>query len=134
VALAVEWTEAFLVFLVTHLVGDFGLQTEWQAEHKRGGLGADRTARRALFAHVAVYTLVFVPALAWLWDDIGAGAFAVGAAIFATHLVQDDGTLLDRYAVHVKRTDPRSHPAVMVAVDQTLHVVVLFVLALAASA
>jgi Protein of unknown function (DUF3307) len=132
--LAVEWTEAFLVFLVAHLVGDFALQTEWQAEQKRGGLGPDRTARRALFAHVAVYTLVFVPAFVWLWDDVGAGVLALAAVIFATHLVQDDGRLLDRYAVRVKRTNPRSHPAVMVAVDQTLHVIVLFALALAATA
>jgi len=134
VALAVEWTEAFLVFVVTHLVGDFGLQTEWQADHKRGGLGPDRTARRALFAHVTVYTLVFVPAFVWLWGDIGAAVLALAAVIFATHLVQDDGRLLDRYAVGVKRTNPRSHPAVMVAVDQTLHVVVLFALALATTA
>jgi hypothetical protein len=35
--------------------------------------------------------------------------------------------------MRVKRTDPSGHPAVMVAVDQTLHVVVLFALALAAS-
>jgi hypothetical protein len=132
--LAVEWTEAFLVFLVAHLVGDFALQTEWQAEQKRGGLGPDRTARRALFAHVTVYTLVFVPAFVWLWDDVGAGVLALAAVVFATHLVQDDGRLLDRYAVRVKRTDPRGHPAVMVAVDQTLHVVVLFAVALATTA
>jgi hypothetical protein len=130
----VEWTEAFLVFLVAHLVGDFALQTEWQAENKRGGLGPDPTARRALFAHVTVYTLVFVPAFVWLWDDIGAAVLALAAVIFATHVIQDDGRLLDRYAMHVKRTDPSGHPAVMVAVDQTLHVVVLFALALAASA
>lgn len=125
-----EWTEAFLVFLVAHLVGDFALQTEWQAQHKRGGLGPDRTAMRALVAHVTVYTLVFVPAFVWLWDDLGVGVLAIAAVIFLTHLVQDDGRLLDRYVVQVKHTDPRSHPAVMLAVDQTLHVVVLFALAL----
>jgi Protein of unknown function (DUF3307) len=126
----VEWTEAFLVFLVSHLVGDFALQTEWQARHKRGGLGADPTARRALLAHVTTYTLAFVPALVWLWDDLGAGVFAAAALVFGTHLVQDDGRLLDGYVVHVKRTDPTGHPAVMLAVDQTLHVIVLFGLAL----
>ena len=125
-----EWTEVFLVFLVSHLVGDFALQTEWQAGHKRGGLGADPTARRALVAHVATYTLVFVPAFVWLWDELGAGVFAAAALVFGTHLVQDDGRLLDSYVIHVKRTDPRNHPAVVVAVDQTLHVVVLFALAL----
>jgi Protein of unknown function (DUF3307) len=134
VAIAVEWTEAFLVFLVAHLVGDFALQTEWQAEHKRGGLGRDRTARRALLAHVTVYTLVFVPAFVWLWDDIEAGVLVLAGVIFAAHLVQDDGRLLDRYVVSVKRTDPHRHPTITVAVDQTLHVVVLFALALSVSA
>jgi Protein of unknown function (DUF3307) len=130
----VEWTEAFLVFLVSHLVGDFALQTEWQAQNKRGGLGSDPISRRALLAHVITYTLVFVPAFVWLWNDLGAGVFAAAALVFGTHLVQDDGRLLDRYAVYVKRTDPRDHPAVMVAVDQTLHIVVLFGLALAVGA
>ena len=46
-----------------------------------------------------------------------------------THLVQDDGRLLDRYILHVKRTNPANHPALRVAVDQTFHVVVLFGLA-----
>src|SRR5215207_1947283 len=32
------WFEVFAVFAVSHLVGDFALQTEWQARHKRGGL------------------------------------------------------------------------------------------------
>ena len=129
-----EWTEAFLVFLVSHLVGDFGLQTEWQAEHKRGGLGPDPTARRALVAHVTTYTLAFVPALIWLWDDLGAGVLAVAALVFGTHLVQDDGRLIDGFVVHVKRTNPGNHPAVVAAVDQTLHVVVLFGLALLVTA
>jgi Protein of unknown function (DUF3307) len=130
----VEWTEAFLVFLVSHLVGDFGLQTEWQAEHKRGGLGPDPTARRALVAHVTTYTLALVPALVWLWDDLGAGVLAVAALVFGTHLVQDDGRLIDAFVVHVKRTNPANHPAVVAAVDQTLHVVVLFGLALLVTA
>ena len=124
----------FLVFLVSHLVGDFGFQTEWQARHKRGGLGSDPTARRALLVHVAIYTLAFVPAFVWLWDDLGAGVLAVAAVVFGTHVVQDDGRLLDRYVVHVKRTNPRNHPGVMLAVDQSLHAVVLFGLALVVAA
>jgi hypothetical protein len=36
--------------------------------------------------------------------------------------------------LHVKRTDPTGHPAVRLAVDQTLHVVVLFGLALLVAA
>jgi hypothetical protein len=69
----VDWSELFVVFLVLHLVGDFALQTEWQAGHKRGGLGPDPVARRALAAHALTYTLVFVPAFVWLSRSEGVG-------------------------------------------------------------
>ncbi len=42
------WPEIFLVFLVSHLAGDFLLQTEFQATRKFGGLSGDPVARRAL--------------------------------------------------------------------------------------
>lgn len=126
--------EVFAAFLVCHLVGDFALQTQWQAEHKRGGLGREPTARRALVAHVVTYTVAFVPALVWLWDDLGVGVLAVAALVAGPHLVQDDGRLVAAYVRQVKRTDPSSHPAVTVAVDQTLHVAALFLLALVAAA
>ena len=129
------WVEVFAVFLVSHLVGDFVLQTEWQAQHKRGGLGPAREPRRALLIHVSVYTLCFVPAFAWLRDDAGwLLLLAVAALLFATHVVQDDGRLLEAYARRVKRLDPDSHPLVVIAVDQSLHVVTLFGLALLALA
>jgi Protein of unknown function (DUF3307) len=128
--LAVDWAEVFVVFLVSHLVGDFAIQTEWQAQHKHGGLGPDPSARRALLAHVFTYTLAFVPAFVWLWDDLGAGVLALAALVFGPHLVQDDGRLLDRYVAYVNRTDPAGHPAVRLAVDQTFHLVVLLGLAL----
>ena len=129
-----SWVEVFAVFLVFHLVGDYGLQTEWQARHKFGGLGRDPEARRALFSHVATYTLAFVPAFVWLWQESGALVLALAALLFATHVIEDDGRLLHGYMRRVKHTDPAAHPMVTVAVDQTLHVVVLFGLALLAVA
>src|SRR5438552_4150730 len=71
------WVELFAVLVVCHMVGDFVLQTNWQATHKRGGLGPDRESMRALTSHVAAYTLTFVPALIWTGDERGAGA-AIG--------------------------------------------------------
>jgi Protein of unknown function (DUF3307) len=130
----VLWTEVFAVFLVCHLVGDFGLQTQWQARHKLGGLGRDRVARRALLSHVAVYTLAFVPAFVWLWPEAGALVLVLAAVLFATHALEDDGRLLHGYMRRVKHTQPEEHPMVTVAVDQTFHVVVLFGLALLAVA
>jgi hypothetical protein len=119
-----------VVFLVSHLVGDFGLQTEWQALNKNGGLGPDPEARRALLSHIATYTLAYVPALIWLAGDIGAGAALGTAALIALpHMIQDDGRLVRAYVARVKGTDPVENPAVAVMVDQTFHMVALLLLA-----
>jgi len=128
------WVEIFTVFAVCHLTGDFALQTEWQAQNKRGGLGPDPMARRALATHVATYTLAFVPAFVWLWDPLGAGVFAVAAVIAGTHLVQDDGRLIDVYLTRVKHATSDVRPLVAVAVDQTFHALLLFAVALVAGA
>lgn len=127
------WVEIFAVFAVCHLVGDFALQTEWQARQKRGGLGSDPTARRALVSHVTTYTLAFVPALIWLWDSIGAATLAVAAVIFATHLIQDDGRLIDSYMRVVKNTTAEGRTLVALMVDQTFHMLLLFAVALLAA-
>ena len=88
------WVEVFAVFVVCHLVGDYLLQTDWQATNKRGGLGTDPEARRALAAHILTYTLAFIPAFIWLGGEIGAEVFADRAVIVVPHWIQDDGRLL----------------------------------------
>jgi Protein of unknown function (DUF3307) len=126
----VSWVELFAVLAVCHMVGDFVVQTNWQAAHKRGGLGGDRDARRALASHIATYTLTFVPALVWIGDVRGAGAaVGVAAAIAFPHLIQDDGRLLRSYMRSVKHVDPDDQ-LVAVLVDQACHAVVLLVTAL----
>jgi Protein of unknown function (DUF3307) len=129
-----EWFEVFAVLLVSHLVGDYLLQTDWQAVHKRGGLGSNPVARKALLSHVATYTLAFVPALIWLAGDLSAIAIVgVAAAIAIPHMVQDDGRLLAIYVKRVKGCDIVAFPLVGAAVDQTMHIVALFGLALLAA-
>ena len=44
----VSWTAVLAGFFVAHMVGDYLLQTDWQARHKTCGLGRDPVARRAL--------------------------------------------------------------------------------------
>jgi hypothetical protein len=127
------WVEAFAAFVVSHLVGDYLLQTDWQARNKRGGLGPDPVARRALLSHIATYTLAFVPALIWLAGEIGAWAVAIGALIAVPHLIQDDGRLLAAYLVHVKHADGRANPSVAAAADQAFHFLALFLTALLAT-
>ena len=126
------WVEVFAAFVVCHLVGDYLLQTDWQALHKRGGLGSDPVSRRALVSHIATYTLAFVPALIWLADDISASAIGIGALVAIPHMVQDDGRLLTAYMLRVKHTDPKAHPGVAAAADQTFHILALFLTALLA--
>lgn len=128
------WTEIFLVFLVSHLTGDFLLQTEFQATRKRGGLGGgDPVARRALLMHLVTYTAAFLPALVWLGDSLGPAVLAVALLISGPHLVQDDGRLVDRYMQAVKHVAPDHQPGVRIMVDQVLHIVALFLVALVAA-
>lgn len=123
------WVEIFAVFVVSHLVGDFLLQTDWQATHKRGGRG--RTSRLALGSHVATYTMAFVPALVWLAGDLGVGALLVALALVVPHAVQDDGRLVAVYIRRVKGA-PVTEGSLFVLVDQSFHVAALFVVALVA--
>lgn len=125
-----SWVSVLAGFLVAHMVGDYLFQTDWQALNKRGGLGADPVARRALMSHIAGYTLAFVPALVWLADDIGAWVVGVAALIAVPHWIQDDGRLLSAYMRRVKHTDPRANLSVTAAADQTFHFVALFLTAL----
>jgi hypothetical protein len=130
----VSWVEIFAVFVVSHLVGDYLLQTDWQARHKRGGLGADPVRRRALISHVSSYTLAFAPALVWMADDLHAGVAWVAAVIFVPHLIQDDGRLLTWFVYRVKGCDDQTAPEVFKMVDQSFHVLTLFGLSIAAGA
>ena len=129
-----SWVEVFAVFVVSHLVGDYLIQTDWQAQHKRGGLMRDPVRRRALFSHVTTYTLAFVPALVWMAEDMGAGTLWVAAAIFLPHVIQDDGRLLTWFVYRVKGCTDETAPVVFKPVDQTFHILTLFGLAVLAAA
>ena len=124
------WVEVFAVFIVSHLVGDYLVQTEWQALHKQGGLTGTRTQRLALASHILTYTLSFVPALVWLWSSIGAAGIAVAAGIALPHWIQDDGRLLQSYALTFKRSDLTRNPGLAAALDQSFHILALFATAL----
>src|SRR6478752_2790592 len=127
------WVEIFAVFIVSHLVGDFLLQTDVQAMHKRGGLSGNGKSPRGLLSHTLTYTLAFVPALIWLEGDLGlAETIGVALLIAIPHMIQDDGRLLDTYMRRVKGVvDPRPG-GLLIAVDQSFHVLVLFLIALLA--
>jgi hypothetical protein len=126
------WVEVFAVFVVSHAVGDYMLQTDWQALNKHGGLGRDRVRRRALLSHIATYTLAFVPSLIWLWGGLHAGVVGIAALIAVPHLIQDDGRALAAYAHRVKGADIRVNKALAGSLDQSFHLLALFLVALVA--
>lgn len=129
-----NWVEVFAVLVVSHLVGDFLLQTDWQASNKAGGLGPEPLHRRALLSHVATYMAVFLPALVWIGIETDAAwAVVIAAAIAVPHLIQDDRRLLYGYMASVKGLSETSS-GLAVAVDQSFHVLFLFGAALLAVA
>jgi Protein of unknown function (DUF3307) len=127
----VSWVEIFAAFVVSHLVGDYLVQTDWQARNKRLGLAGDPVRRRALLSHVFTYTLCFVPVLIWMSDDLGGGVVWVAALVFIPHVIQDDGRLLTWFIFRVKGTE-ESAREIYTPVDQSFHVLALFALALVA--
>lgn len=127
-----RWEAVFAVLVVCHLAGDFLLQTDWQAVHKRGGLAGDRTSRRALLSHVTVYTLCFVPAVVWIASETSAFAFGLLPLVFIPHLIQDDGRVLLAWHRTVKRSSTQPGETLYMAIDQAFHVVILFATALLA--
>ena len=130
-----SWAEITIVFWISHLVGDFMLQTDRQAANKYGGLGRDRGARAALFSHVSIYTLCFVPALIWIAGDVGAlAAIGLAAVIFLPHLIIDDGRLVRVFMIKVKRCPDPPPAGLTASVDQGLHLICLWATALLAVA
>jgi hypothetical protein len=121
---------------VCHLVGDFLLQTTWQAQHKRGGLGHDPLARRALTSHATAYTFAFVPAFVWLASAgiAPVATLALATLVWAPHLILDDGRLVRAYAHRVKHMDADQEAGVALLVDQAFHVLSLFLVALLVAA
>jgi hypothetical protein len=125
-----SWSELFIVLFLSHLIGDYLLQTQWQANNKRGGLGRDPVARRALVSHVALYTLAYVPALVWIADQRSAATAVLAAlGIALPHLLIDDARGVTLYLARVKRVPPPAPPALFAAVDQSLHLLCLWVVA-----
>jgi hypothetical protein len=126
----VTWVSVFAAFLVAHMVGDYLLQTDWQARHKRAGLGGNPVSRRALLSHVSTYTLAFVPAFIWIGSELDA-TWAVVAVVlvFVPHLMIDDGRFVAVYLARVKRVE-ELNVSVAASVDQSFHVLSLWLVAM----
>jgi hypothetical protein len=126
----VTWVSVLAGFLVAHMVGDYLLQTDWQARHKRGGLSGDAVARKALVCHVTSYTLAFLPAFIWIGVELdGVRAIIAAVLVYVPHLVIDDGRAVALYLHRVKRVDGLNL-GLAASVDQSFHVLSLFLAAM----
>jgi uncharacterized protein DUF3307 len=125
------WTSRFADLIVAHAVGDFILQSDWEARNKPGGLGTDPTSRRALGSHVAVYTLACSGVLVGVARSRGVPAAALAAAAIALpHAIVDDRGLLRLWLRDVKGLDvDETPPSLEFLVDQSMHLVCLWALA-----
>jgi hypothetical protein len=127
----VTWATLFGVFLLSHLAGDFLLQTDWQANNKEHGLRADSGSRRALGLHGLTYTLAFVPALVWVAAESGTlAALGVAALVAVPHVIVDDGGLVEAWVRQVKHVQGTPTTVVRLGVDQSLHLLALAAVAL----
>jgi hypothetical protein len=126
----VPWVEVFVVLVVSHLTGDFILQTEFQATNKHGGLRErDPVKRRALFEHTLTYVAAYIPALVWLGTEYSVATLvALVVGIGLPHGLQDDGTAIKWWMRKVKHTE--ATPGMLaIFVDQSFHMVALLITA-----
>lgn len=110
--------------LIAHLLGDWLFQNEWQALNKERDW-------RAMAAHVAVYHLFALAAL-WSWAGFAdPRVYVAVAALVLTHALIDRRRpvvrLMRALRIVVDREPDRW---LVMAVDQSLHVVLLGLAAL----
>ena len=97
------WVEVFAVFVVCHLVGDYLLQTDWQAHPQARRAWAPTPWRAARCCRTSPPTRSRSCRRSSGWPTTSApGVLWVAALIAVPHLIQDDGRLLGLYMSRVK--------------------------------
>jgi hypothetical protein len=72
--------------------------------------------------------------LAWLWTEIGVVTLGMGALVVVPHMLQDDGRPILWFIRRVKKVPGRPDDLLLLAVDQSAHILALLGAALVASA
>jgi len=124
VSLPVERDERLVMsifswLVIGHFVGDWMLQNDWMARHKRG-----RWWSAPCIVHCLVYSIVIVQA-AWIGSRGALPAVQLGAffaLIFVTHWLIDGFDLARRWGNAINQTQ---NDSVRIVVDQTMHMIVL---------
>ena len=109
----------FEVLLVGHVIGDWLLQTEWQALNKGRNW-------RAMLAHVIVYHIVITLLLGLKMGFSHTPIYPVILALAILHVIFDRQHFV-RWVMRALRITVDREPQrwLSVAVDQSLHVVIL---------
>jgi len=108
--------------LVAHLVGDWLLQTEWQALNKGKNY-------RALFSHIAIYSVVMFAAILVAGFGLENIRVYIAVAMFAlTHAFLDRGWFVPRFLKAFRMIVERKPERwMMMVVDQIFHIVTLVI-------
>lgn len=110
-------------FVLCHLVGDYLLQTEFEAMNKASG----RFWNRAILSHCFKYALCFVPitwfyGLNWLWL----------AVIWGTHMLIDRRQLVLAWRKYIAKSAENSIKNTFwltIVIDQIFHFIILALIA-----
>ena len=125
-----SWVSVFAGFLVAHMVGDYLLQTDWQARHKRGGLTRPGRPARARHARrPRTRSRSCPPSCGSPASSTPAGPSSPRLLVFVPHLVVDDGRIVRVYLNRVKHVEGFD-VGVASSVDQSFHVLSLWLVAL----
>lgn len=111
--------------LVGHLVGDYLLQNDWMALHKKdyGLVGEFRCA-----VHCVLWTVAVCVFAGWsLLPHVG--SFYLPIILFVTHFAQDRGQLVARWMDAIGQKQFRTGPCApwsSIVVDNVWHIVTIY--------
>jgi hypothetical protein len=117
----------FESLLMAHILGDWILQTEWQAKNKEHNW-------LALLVHVSIYHVIVFAILFWGFDLEIIPAVAVVAVLAIVHALLDRRTFVNWLMRTLRITVERKPEQwLLIAVDQSLHLLLLGAAALVLS-
>jgi hypothetical protein len=109
----------FEALLMAHILGDWLLQTEWQAKNKQSNW-------LALLVHVAIYHIVALAILIWGFDLDLTAAVLVVVALAVLHALLDRREIVIWLMRTLRITVERKPEGwLLIAVDQALHLLLL---------
>jgi hypothetical protein len=105
--------------LVAHLVGDWLLQSEWQALNKSQNY-------RALFSHIGIYSVILLGVLILDFGFQNLVVYIVVILLALTHAFMDRGWPVVRFMKSFRLIVERKPERwLVIAIDQSIHVLLL---------